>query len=65
MDQVGWSGLLGQVTLNLFFIFNFIKINNFFRIIFFISRLIHLFYFILFRETLLKDNYFFGYYVCI
>jgi hypothetical protein len=29
MDQVGWSGLLGQVALNFFFIF-FIKINVFF-----------------------------------
>jgi hypothetical protein len=28
MDQVGWSGLLGQVALNLFFFF--IKINVFF-----------------------------------
>jgi len=29
MDQVGWSGLLGEVALNLFFFF-FIKINVFF-----------------------------------
>jgi len=44
MDQVGWSGLLGQVALNLFFIYFFIKINIFFRINFFISKLIHIFF---------------------
>jgi hypothetical protein len=55
MDQVGWSGLLGQVALNLFFLFFLLKLMFFFRINFFISKLIHIFF--LFRETLLKENY--------